>query len=98
MCFSFFSFAVKLFTLKKLLSMKKIILVFACIVSLSSVKAQQGTNQIGVAADLGLPMGDFGDAFKTGFGGQVRGLFGVGTAGQITFTTGYSSFKAKGST
>jgi hypothetical protein len=78
--------------------MKKLILVFACVIALSTVKAQQGTNQIGIAADLGLPMGDFGDGFKTGFGAQLRALFGIGTAGQITFTTGYSGFKGKEST
>lgn len=40
-------------------------------------------------------MGDFGDGVKTGFGGLVKGLYGVGTAGQVTFTTGYSTFKWK---
>jgi hypothetical protein len=44
--------------------MKKLILVFACVIALSTVKAQQGTNQIGIAADLGLPMGDFGDGYR----------------------------------
>src|SRR5687768_491692 len=75
--------------------MKKIILVFACVVALSTVKAQQGNNQIGIAAQVGLPMGDFGDGFKTGIGGSVKGLLGVGQAGQVTFTTGYTSFSAK---
>ena len=75
--------------------MKKIILVFACIVALSTVKAQKGNNQIGIAAEVGLPMGDFGDSFKTGIGGSVKGLLGVGQAGQITFTTGYTKFKGK---
>lgn len=75
--------------------MKKIILAFACVVALSSVKAQQGNNQIGIAAEVGLPIGDFSDGYKTGIGGSVKGLFGVGTAGQITFTTGYTKFKGK---
>ena len=75
--------------------MKKIILAFVCVAALSTVKAQQGTNQIGIAAEVGLPMGDFGDAYKTGIGGSVKALFGIGTAGQITFTTGYSKFKGK---
>jgi hypothetical protein len=82
----------------KTLSMKKIILGLVCVLTLSAVNAQKGTTQIGVAAELGLPMGDFGDGFKTGFGGSVKGLFGIGEAGQITFTTGYSGFKMKGST
>ena len=59
--------------------------------------SQKDNNQVGVGADLSFPSGDFGDAFKTGFGGYVKGMYGVGVAGQISFTTGYSSFKAKGS-
>ncbi|HKZ65003.1 MAG TPA: hypothetical protein VJ111_01540 [Chitinophagaceae bacterium] len=77
--------------------MKKVFLAI-CIVAISATGfAQKGNNQIGVGADLGIPIGDFGDAFKTGFGGYAKGLFGIGEAGQITFTTGYSAFKAKGS-
>ncbi|MEP7376156.1 MAG: outer membrane beta-barrel protein [Chitinophagaceae bacterium] len=76
--------------------MKKVILAICvsaiCVIGYS----QSGNNQIGVGADLALPMGDFGDGVKTGFGGYAKGLFGIGEAGQITFTTGYSSFKLKG--
>jgi hypothetical protein len=78
--------------------MKKVILGLVCVLTLSAVNAQKGTTQIGIAAEVGLPMGDFGDGFNTGFGGSVKGLFGIGEAGQITFTTGYSTFKAEGST
>lgn len=59
--------------------------------------AQKGNNQVGAGADLSFPTGDFGDAFKTGIGIYVKGMYGIGTAGQVTFTTGYSGFKAKGS-
>lgn len=78
--------------------MKKVLLSVLFIAAFSVVKAQKGNNQIGVAAEVGIPTGDFGDAFKTGFGGSVKGLYGVGTAGQITFTTGYTGYKAKEST
>jgi len=76
--------------------MRKIFLatVFA-VASFIGANAQKGTNQIGVAFDLGIPTGDFGDAFKTGFGGQVRGLLGVGTAGQVSLTAGWSTYKEK---
>jgi hypothetical protein len=77
--------------------MKKVFLAI-CIASISVTGyAQSGTTKIGVGADLAIPVGDFGDLAKTGFGGYAKGLFGIGEAGQITFTTGYSSFKAKGS-
>ena len=78
--------------------MKKLVLAFSIAAFTLAANAQTGKNQIGVGADLGIPIGDFVDAFKTGFGGYAKGLFGIGQAGQITFTTGYSAFKAKGST
>ncbi len=91
-------FAPDLLTIKSILKrqiMKKIFLA-VCIMASSAVFAQQGNNQIGVGAEVGLPTGDFGDAAKTGFGGYAKGLFGIGEAGQITFTTGYTSYKFKG--
>lgn len=76
--------------------MRKILFASAfAIFSFIGAKAQTGNNQVGIALDAGIPTGDFGDAFKTGFGGQLRGLLGIGTAGQVTLTTGYSSFRAK---
>lgn len=65
------------------------------VASFIGANAQSGNNQVGIAADLGIPTGDLGDAFKTGFGGQVRGLLGVGTAGQVTLTVGFATFKEK---
>ena len=79
--------------------MKKVLTVLVAAVGLTTVSvAQKGTTKVAVAAEVGLPNGDFGDGFKTGFGGSVKGLFGIGQAGQVTFTSGYSSFTAKGST
>ena len=75
--------------------MKKLLLLTAIVLFTLLTRAQSGHNQIGVAFEAGLPMGDFGDAAKTGFGGLVKGLYGVGQAGQVTFTTGYSSFQWK---
>jgi hypothetical protein len=75
--------------------MKKVILMLIAIVTLSTVQAQQGKNQIGIAAEAGLPIGDFADSYKTGIGAALKGLYGVGQSGQITFTTGYMGFKHK---
>src|SRR3546814_282563 len=66
-------------------------MLFAC----SSAFAQKGNNQVGAGIDLGLPMGDFGDGAKLGIGGTVKGMYGVGTAGQVELTLGYISFGAK---
>lgn len=76
--------------------MRKFLFVTVLVVaSFIGVNAQKGNNQIGVAFDLGIPTGDLGDMVKTGFGGQVRGLLGVGTAGQVSLTAGWSTFKEK---
>ena len=78
--------------------MKKVFLTMAAVVALASASfAQKGNNQIGIGAEVGIPTGDFGEAMKAGFGGAVKGLYGIGTAGQITGTIGYTSFKMKGS-
>lgn len=57
--------------------------------------AQKGKNQINFGPELDLPVGALGSAYKLGFGGTIKGLFGIGKSGQITFTTGYSGYKGK---
>lgn len=75
--------------------MKKVLLAI-CIAAISSVSyGQKGSNAIGIGADLGLPIGDFGDAAKFGFGGYAKFLYGIGEAGQLTLTTGYTTYKGK---
>jgi hypothetical protein len=79
--------------------MKETILILTAIIAISfTLNAQNGNNQIGIAFDADVPTGDFGTFYKTGFGGTLKGLYGIGTAGQITLTTGYNRFTAKGST
>ncbi len=78
--------------------MKKLILSSLVLFTALFSKAQSGNNQISVAAEVGIPTGDFAEGFNTGFGGSVKGLYGVGNSGQITFTTGYTTYKAKGNT
>jgi len=79
--------------------MKKFFFIATLVVaSFIGANAQTGNNQIGIAFDAGIPTGDFGKAFKTGFGGYVKGLLGVGTAGQATLTVGYTSYKEKNNT
>ena len=57
--------------------------------------AQKGNNLVGISLDAGIPLGDFGDFAQVGPGGVVRGLYGIGTAGHVTLTTGYSYFRWK---
>lgn len=78
--------------------MRKVFLTMAAVAAIASASfAQSGKNEVSIGAEVGLPMGDFGEAFKTGFGGSLKGLYGVGTAGQITATVGYTAYKMKGS-
>jgi hypothetical protein len=58
--------------------------------------AQQGNNKLTIGVEAGFPTGKFSN-YKTGVGALASLLFGVGTNGQITFNTGYTSFKYKGS-
>jgi hypothetical protein len=76
--------------------MKKTLLILSSVFAMSLAShAQKGNNQIGVAFEAGIPTGDFGDASNVGFGGSVKGLYGVGTGGQISLTSGYTSFSTK---
>lgn len=78
--------------------MKRFYVILLVAVMLSATAfAQKGNNQVGGGVEVSFPTGDFGDAFKAGPGLYVKGLYGIGTAGQVTFTTGYSAFKLKGS-
>jgi hypothetical protein len=74
---------------------KKLLLLIVTVTSGVLIQAQKGNNQIGVSLEVGVPTGDFGDFSKLGVGGLIRGGYGIGTAGQITFITGYMAFRAK---
>ncbi|HET9825206.1 MAG TPA: hypothetical protein VFP87_07730 [Chitinophagaceae bacterium] len=75
--------------------MKKFLMLATILSMAFFANAQKGNNQIGVAFEAGLPFGYFGKGAKTGLGGLLKGLYGIGEAGQISFTTGYSNFSWK---
>ena len=75
---------------------KNSVVLLATILISAGSFAQQGKNFLGGGLDLSLPTGDFGTYFKTGIGGYVKGMLGVGKSGAVTFTTGYTSFKEAG--
>lgn len=76
--------------------MKKILLtgLLGVIIATTAI-AQKGDNKIGAGVDIGLPVGNFSTAYGVGLGISVKGLYGVGDAGHVTLTTGYSSFGGK---
>jgi Outer membrane protein beta-barrel domain len=76
--------------------MKKVLFaIFGTVVITATGLAQKGNNQITPAAEVAILTGDASDASSIGLGVTVKALYGVGEAGQLTFTTGYLSASAK---
>lgn len=70
--------------------MKKVLLFIFGITALTlGGFAQKGNNQVSPALEVALPTGDASDVNKIGLGVTVKGMYGMGEAGQVTFTTGY---------
>ena len=88
-------FATYFFIKQNFIVMKGVYMIIAAVLFSAAAFAQKGNNAIGAGGDIGFPTGDFGDYFKPGFGFYVKGMFGVGKAGQVTLTSGYSAFKEK---
>ncbi len=75
--------------------MNKIIFLLLMITTASlPVKAQRGTYDVLLGVEAAFPTGDF-NSYKTGVGGWIQGLLGVGETGQVSFTTGYNTFTLK---
>lgn len=72
--------------------MKKLLL--AAVVVLFSLGAS-AQFKLGVSGGLGLPMGDFGDGYKMGFGGGVAGKYMLNEKLAVGLNIGYYSFTAK---
>lgn len=79
--------------------MKKLTLTLIALFFISlTTFAQKGNNQISIGLDAGLPIGDFSEGYNFGFGATFKGLYGIGSAGQLELTTGYLHFPLEGST
>lgn len=52
----------------------------------------KGMMSVGAAFELGLPMGDFGDAYSTGIGGSARFLYGIENNITVYGGVGYLSW------
>lgn len=75
--------------------MKKFLTIAAFSFLALSTYAQKGSDYIGLAGDLAIGSGEFGDGLGAGFGVSARGLLGVGKSGQVTLTTGFNGFSAR---
>ncbi|MDX1326869.1 MAG: outer membrane beta-barrel protein [Arenibacter sp.] len=68
---------------------------FALFVAVGTM-AQDGFHKIGVGAEIGLPMGDFGEAYNSGFGATGKVYYGLNENANITGTLGYIRFGLDG--
>jgi len=76
--------------------MRKLLFSLVLLITVSfAANAQSGTNKIGIGAEAAIPIGNAKDVLKTGFGGSLKALFGIGKAGQVTLTSGYTTFSGK---
>lgn len=76
--------------------MKKICLIVATLIAFQTyIHAQKGVNKLTLAADIGVPMGDFGELANVGAGVMGKFLFGVSESGQISATTGVTLHGSK---
>ena len=73
--------------------MKKIILGLAAFAMAGSIMAQE--NRFSAGLELGLPMGDFGDAYGIGFGATLGFELPVGDNLGFMAQAGYISFSGK---
>ena len=80
--------------------MKRIVLSIAAMIMFSACCfAQAGNNQVSVGASADFLLGPgYRAAYNVGFGGNAKGLYGLGTNGQATLTIAYSSFSGKSGT
>lgn len=73
--------------MNKILLLSGLLLFSVCV-----VRAQKGENQLRGLAEVSLPEGAVG----FGFGGYIKFLYGVGSAGQLTLTTGAKKSSEEG--
>lgn len=69
--------------------MKKLFLLLLVGTISTSLFAQKDHNQISAGLEVGLPTGLMTNALGVGIGATGKGLYGVGTNGQLSATLGY---------
>ena len=77
--------------------MKKKILLFALVaISFTAIHAQTSSSvSFGGGIRLGLPVGDFGDAYSFGVGGELQCEARIANNVTIPFSAGYTRFIGK---
>lgn len=71
---------------------KNITLIAITLIATLTTHAQKGAIQLSPAVELGIPIGDFREFTKFGFGLSVKGLYGISDNGNMTVTIGSSIY------
>jgi hypothetical protein len=77
---------------------KKILLLSLSLFTFSFAKAQKGVNGIQIGARAAFPTEKLNKVANTGFGGTIKGMYGIGSKSsphQITLEAGYNRFGLK---
>jgi opacity protein-like surface antigen len=75
--------------------MKKIFLFIIIGTYCSAAYSQTGKGRVGLGGTIGIPTGDFGEAAHVGFGGYAKAMVSVNNSGEVSLTTGITSFRVK---
>jgi len=70
------------------------VVVLAMVFGAGSANAE-GKLSLNIGGDVLIPMGTFGDAVSTGFGGTIRGQYDVDPMFSVTLTSGYLNWSGK---
>ena len=77
--------------MKKFLAVLFVVFLFAGFIN------AQGKMALGFNAGIALPMGDFGDGYDMGFGGNALFVYHASPNADVTFTAGYLTWSGKDS-
>lgn len=75
--------------------MKKVLVVLIALFCLVGMTNAQSKIGVSVQGGIGLPMGDFGDAYDMGFGGFATGTYTLNPNLDIIATVGYFTYNNK---
>ncbi len=74
--------------------MRVITFLFPILLVTFSANAQKGQNSLSIGPSVGIPL-NFSTGYKTGFGGGIRGYFGVTPKGAVLANVNILSFPTK---
>lgn len=70
-------------------------LILCTLLALNVSAQDKGFHTINAGVELGLPIGNFGNAYGIGFGATGKALYGITEQGDLTGTLGYIHFGMK---